>query len=474
MNKDIILPKIPSITIPQSSFRYNHNSKIHKKKICDDEKICMNSETESNNFDVINSDDESKNTLLDTKDTKYTKDFILSSIASMNNKCKICDETYNNIKKINNFYNINEEEDAIEKISEFEQKKMKFFTIELYNILSNIASKKNATINETEYFSLRSLKHKNESDCSYDIKITDQITDSLDSNYKNHKEHEVDKYTIISKIGHGSQGEVFCAKHNDNYYAIKKIKNLTREKMKSVKKEIEIMKKIKHDNIIKLHEVLYDEENKIIYLVMDYLKDGVLFSINDKYQCDKFDKKIIYNYIKQIVSGLIYLHKNEIIHNDIKPENILKLGNKIYIIDFGVSEKKNCENSRNGTLLYFSPEKFLIGNYKTFLSDIWALGVVIFLMFYGYFPFFGKNYDEIKNKVVCEKPNYPPDIDENEFDFFENIFNKNQNKRIELKNILKHKLFTSIKEESSLENSRRVSDPFINCSDIVKMINKKN
>jgi serine/threonine protein kinase len=147
----------------------------------------------------------------------------------------------------------------------------------------------------------------------------------------------------------------------------------------------------------------------------------------------------------QITAGLQYLHNHNIIHRDIKPENILMDSNdNVYLTDFGVSEffceKNMMTNMRKGTLLFFSPELFN-SNEKLngIMIDIWALGVTLFAMLYGYLPFNGDSFFEIKQNILNEEPIYPDYATEIQKDLFNRFFCKDPSKRITLDEIRLHK-----------------------------------
>lgn len=436
IDKKILCPKLP----PMKKSNSNSKSKFTIRKYIYDE---------ANNS--------SKKELLSASSLDTTNCVISSSSSSsvlQASYCETCIHLAHNMTLINDFYNITDVDDAMKKINNFDNNKLKMFSVELYNIISNNAS------GNQKYIDLNIKNNRVPSfiDYNFEQEGISPSCESSDSNVST-QEKKVGNYIIQKFLGRGNQAEVFLVKNNGNLFAMKKITKVSKNKFMNynVKKEIVIMKKLFHKNIIRLHNVLYSKTNDTAYLILDYIKDGNLFNVNKDYKCEILDKTVIYSYVSQIIDGLNYLHNNNIIHNDLKPENILRSNDNIFISDFGVSDI--IENNRritvgNGTLLYFSPEKFLISdNIKAKSSDVWALGVIIFLMFYGKFPFFGKNYDEIKNNIIYKDPDYPQNTNLNEFDFFSKILHKDQNKRMSLKKILKHDLFKKIYCDITLEKS---------------------
>jgi serine/threonine protein kinase len=183
------------------------------------------------------------------------------------------------------------------------------------------------------------------------------------------------------------------------------------------------------------------------------MKYGQISKINDDFTCKSYPRNIVVKFAKQIINGLIYLHKKNIVHNDIKPENILlDDDNRIVLTDFGSSEimsSKIIQDKLSGTYAFFSPEKFLIGTHMDGEPiDIWAFGVTIFGLLYGRLPFIGKDYKTIKHNILHEKPIYPQDISVIDNMFFSEIFNKDPYERITIQNIKKHDFFSKIITEN--------------------------
>lgn len=195
---------------------------------------------------------------------------------------------------------------------------------------------------------------------------------------------------IIHKnaIGKGSYSKVYSGYHKDTKLEIA-LKKISFSKLHSnvkdkVISEINILQKMNHPNIIKLYEYKFDGD--YLLLVTEYCKDGDLeqWMKNDHNIIEKID------IIKQIVTGIEYMHTNNILHRDIKPQNILLHNNIIKICDFGFStiikEHNMMFNTICGTPLYMSPELLFLKPY-TMMSEIWALGVLFYIMIYNVHPF---------------------------------------------------------------------------------------
>ncbi len=208
-------------------------------------------------------------------------------------------------------------------------------------------------------------------------------------------------------IGKGSFSKVYVGyKKGDikkeNKYAIKKIYKKNDEKyLKYVDKEIEIMKKLNHKNIIKLYDIIYTE--KYIFLVLEYC-DNDLHSFINKTDLDEANIKYI---IRQITDALKYIMDNNIVHRDLKPHNIL-INNDLTIklCDFGFArEFKDTLLTETicGSPLYMAPE--ILNNHKYNLkSDIWSLGIIMYEMFMKDHPFKANNMADLINKLNSNKP----------------------------------------------------------------------
>ena len=278
-------------------------------------------------------------------------------------------------------------------------------------------------------------------------------------------------YILYKKIGKGSYGEVFLTqKENDpKTYATKKIditKFSTKDAYKYLNNEIKIMKQLDHENIIKLYEFLNSGHN--IYLVMDYINGGSLSDFLSKYKLKTgkpFPQKAIQHFVKQIVQALIHIHSKNIIHRDIKLDNILVnfpskddkenldySKGQIKIIDFGLSTQANLAKSAVGSPLYMDPiilEKYKkAGGMEKFKSydkkaDIWSLGVITYEMLTGENLFKAVNIDDLIQKV--EKGDYSLEVKNltNEIISFLNcMLQKDPNKRLPATELAKHQFLT--------------------------------
>ena len=213
---------------------------------------------------------------------------------------------------------------------------------------------------------------------------------SRDSLYTGH----IDQYSLGHTLGFGAYAVVKLAAYlpTNLQYAIKtyeKSKLLDPQRKKNVISEIKILKSISHPNIIKLKEAI--DAPRQIHLVMEYVGACSLWSFLKKRPNRQLPEPTARSFFTQILSGIDYCHQVSVIHRDIKLENILlDSDNKVKIIDFGFATfttpglkiKLFC-----GTPSYMSPE--IVGKRENpgAPADVWALGVLLYVMLTGNFPF---------------------------------------------------------------------------------------
>ena len=256
---------------------------------------------------------------------------------------------------------------------------------------------------------------------------------------------KLDDYLITKELGKGSYAVVKLAVHKVTKikYAIKIYSQQTlreRQKKNIVKNEINILKQIDNENIMKLYDVIDTPTN--LYLVLEYI-NGINLIQTIKNENPHYIKeeraKLLFS---KIVKGISYCHKKNIFHRDIKLENVLVLkDDTVKIIDFGFAIKCNREALQKlfcGTPNYMAPEIVKKEKYMACYSDIWSLGVLFYAMLFGIFPFKGKNEDELFEKI-CEGnlnfPEYNP-ISEKTKQLFKKIFVQSPNKRISLNDMI--------------------------------------
>ena len=202
------------------------------------------------------------------------------------------------------------------------------------------------------------------------------------------------KYKSISRIGEGSFGSVYLIKdEKDRSFALKKIRVDPFEVDRSLK-EIEVMKKFIHPNLVKIYDSYFDEGNELLEIVMEYCEEGDLFNYYKSKNKELSVDEII-RIFRQIAIAFIVMNVKGVFHRDLKPENILiGKGMVIKVADFGCARSVNSvEISKMdafsldmGTPIYASPEQLKNEKYSS-KCDVWSAGCMLYLIYYGFHPF---------------------------------------------------------------------------------------
>ena len=224
-------------------------------------------------------------------------------------------------------------------------------------------------------------------------------------------------YNFIQQLGQGSYGKVIRVQHKltGNIYACKKMDKKQIKHKNRFKTEIDLLRATDHPNIIKLYDVI--EDNTSLYLIMEECLGGEFFDrLAERAQkLNMYTEKDAARIFKQILAAVNYLHAHGVCHRDLKPENILfstiEEESPLKLIDFGLSKVFNSEGSTMkgavGTTFYMAPE-VITGKYNE-KCDVWACGVILYLMLCGKPPFYSKDENELKRNI-CEMKytfNYP-------------------------------------------------------------------
>lgn len=199
-----------------------------------------------------------------------------------------------------------------------------------------------------------------------------------------------DKYYFIKPLGQGGFGKVFLAKEkvSNRYVAIKQLLSSNKSNQVDIIHEIEIVSKFNLPNIVNYYHHFYQDEK--LFLVMEYCKGG---SLREKIESKEINSALAFSYIQILASCLRIVHRNGVIHHDIKPDNILFTeGGTIKISDFGIA------NTEGGTKSYMSPEvlDYSINTKTDPRVDIYALGVTLMEILTGTNPFSGLSLEKIK------------------------------------------------------------------------------
>lgn len=208
------------------------------------------------------------------------------------------------------------------------------------------------------------------------------------------KEKKIDNYHLGIEIGHGSYAVVRSGtnKTTGQKIAIKvyeKYKLISSQRKNCVNREIKILQKFDHPNIVKLHEVI--DTSRQLFLIMELVRGKSLLDYVRSKSGRKLEEPDCARLFKQIVEGINYCHTRNVAHRDIKMDNILldEMLN-VKIIDFGFSVWAPALQKLKvfcGTPSYMAPEIVCKREYFGPPADMWSLGVLLFAMLCGFFPF---------------------------------------------------------------------------------------
>ena len=248
---------------------------------------------------------------------------------------------------------------------------------------------------------------------------------TINTTINRNKDNKISNYEIGKVIGKGAYATVKICKNKitQEKFAMKiyekKILN-DNIKKKCILREIEILKKLNHPNIVKLYDTIISDKN--ILLIQELvngisLRDFYNKEIRNQRNISEKKYKILTLIFKQIFSAFDYIHKKNIFHRDIKLENILLTKNyEIKIIDFGFG----LYNPRNylqkffcGTPNYMAPEIIMKKEYDCQKADMWSLGILLYKLFCADFPFKGKDEKDLYRHIIKGKykiKEYVPDL----------------------------------------------------------------
>ncbi|XP_028274889.1 MAP/microtubule affinity-regulating kinase 4 isoform X3 [Parambassis ranga] len=221
----------------------------------------------------------------------------------------------------------------------------------------------------------------------------------------------IGNYRLLKTIGKGNFAKVKLARHilTGREVAIKIIDKtqLNPTSLQKLFREVRIMKTLNHPNIVKLFEVI--ETEKTLYLIMEYASGGEVFDYLVAH--GRMKEKEARAKFRQIVSAVHYCHQKNIVHRDLKAENLLlDADSNIKIADFGFSNEFTAGSKLDtfcGSPPYAAPELFQGKKYDGPEVDIWSLGVILYTLVSGSLPFDGQNLKELRERVLRGKYRVP-------------------------------------------------------------------
>ncbi|RVW94143.1 CBL-interacting serine/threonine-protein kinase 6 [Vitis vinifera] len=223
------------------------------------------------------------------------------------------------------------------------------------------------------------------------------------------------KYELGRLLGHGTFAKVYHARNLRNGESVA-MKVVAKDKvikvgmMEQMKREISVMKKVSHPNIVQLHEVMASKSK--IYLAMEYVRGGELFS---KIAKGRLREDAARSYFQQLISAVEFCHSRGVFHRDLKPENLLldEQGN-LKVTDFGLCalsehlKQDGLLHTACGTPAYVAPEVIAKRGYDGAKADIWSCGVILFVLMAGFLPFQDDNLIAMYKKIYRGDFKCPP------------------------------------------------------------------
>ncbi|KAI4289579.1 MAG: hypothetical protein L6R35_001157 [Caloplaca aegaea] len=331
--------------------------------------------------------------------------------------------------------------------------------------------------------------------------------------------HRINQYIIKQEIGRGSFGAVHLAvDQHGNEYAVKEFsKSRLRKRAQSnilrrpqhqrrpghlaaglgfnsplhlhkapddqdqdgqgnslylIKEEIAIMKKLNHDNLVSLFEVLDDPDEDSLYMVLEMCKKGVIMKVGVDETADPYDEELCRYWFRDLMLGIEYLHAQGVVHRDIKPDNcLLTEDNVLKVVDFGVSEmfEKSSEmrTAKSAGSPAFMPPELCVakhGDISGKAADIWSMGVTLYCLRFGKIPFERPGVLQLYECIRNDRLNMDTKISCSESlkDLLARLLDKDPRTRITMNELREHPWVTRNGEDfllSAEENTENLIEP---------------
>eukprot|EP01001_Neometanema_parovale_P004071 NODE_1557_length_1686_cov_36.751759_g1479_i0.p1 GENE.NODE_1557_length_1686_cov_36.751759_g1479_i0~~NODE_1557_length_1686_cov_36.751759_g1479_i0.p1 ORF type:complete len:470 (+),score=90.00 NODE_1557_length_1686_cov_36.751759_g1479_i0:159-1568(+) len=263
------------------------------------------------------------------------------------------------------------------------------------------------------------------------------------------------KYILGETLGKGHYGLVRKAMipETKEIFACKLIETTKMESdsiRTQLKREIDIMKTLVHENVLHLIEVM--ETPQHVHLVLELVDGGELFEFAAPPN-KIFPQAEARCYFQQLILGISYCHKRGVAHRDLKPANLLvNRRGVLKVSDFGLSAFQTTSDSGNvhksmelqtccGSPKYIAPEIISGGGYNGFLADVWSCGVILYLMLAGHAPFEHKQVSGLLKKVMTGQYEMPSDFSPTAKDLISKMLVLAPEKRLLVKEIVQHPWF---------------------------------
>ncbi|XP_070771208.1 myosin light chain kinase, smooth muscle [Enoplosus armatus] len=269
-------------------------------------------------------------------------------------------------------------------------------------------------------------------------------------------------YDVEERLGTGKFGQVFklVEKATKKVWAGKFIKAYSAKEKENVRQEIGIMNSLHHPKLVQCIDAF--EGKSDIVMVLEMISGGELFERIIDEDFELTEREVI-KYMLQIIDGVSFIHKQGIVHLDLKPENIMcvnKTGSKIKLIDFGLARR--LENAGTLKVLFGTPEFVApeVINYEaiSYPTDMWSIGVICYILLSGLSPFMGDNDNETLSNVTSASWDFEDEafdeISENGKDFITNLLKKDMKARLTCAQCFEH---TWLKQDTNTMKTKKLS-----------------
>ncbi|XP_034642446.1 myosin light chain kinase, smooth muscle [Trachemys scripta elegans] len=262
----------------------------------------------------------------------------------------------------------------------------------------------------------------------------------------NREQKVAEFYNIEERLGSGKFGQVFklVEKKTGKVWAGKFFKAYSAKDKENIRQEIGIMNCLHHPKLVQCVDAFEEKAN--IVMVLEIVSGGELFERIIDEDFELTERECI-KYMRQISEGVQYIHKQGIVHLDLKPENIMcvnKTGARIKLIDFGLARRLESTGSLKvlfGTPEFVAPE---VINYEPigYATDMWSIGVICYILVSGLSPFMGDNDNETLANVTSATWDFDDEafdeISDDAKDFISNLLKKDMKSRLDCTQCLQH------------------------------------
>lgn len=264
------------------------------------------------------------------------------------------------------------------------------------------------------------------------------------------------RYKVLGDIGKGGFGVIKKAYDNVKHcdVAIKMVSRSFLEesgKVMDFEQELRVMQSIHHENIVKIHDIVFHPQ--YIYVILEYCEYGDFFKLLET-DSVVFSQNVR-RFLTQIISALKYLHERNIAHLDLKPDNILVDSDlNVKICDFGCCHTEFDKNKiKLGTLYYLAPELFSGKIIDIRAADIWAFGIVMYFCYAHTLPWDSGTDEEIINQIKSGVIEMKPDFSASVVRIIQNCCNVNVEQRMTIEDLMRDNFFVTVTR--GITHSRR-------------------